>query len=107
MLWYLHCCDPNKDGKNDDSEYDPSYKIMELKNELEKRWSTIFIPGQQLSLDETLLRAFGCMKIQSPNHLEGGKVWHQTLCCYCTHPEKLPDVDILGNFLTGLQKQKQ
>jgi hypothetical protein len=25
----------------------------------------------------------------------------------CTHPEKLPDVDIPGNFLTGLQKQKQ
>jgi hypothetical protein len=24
-----------------------------------------------------------------------------------THPEKLPDVDIPGNFLTGLQKQKQ
>ena len=37
---------------------------MDLKNELEKRWSTIFIPGQQLSLDETLLRAFGRMKFK-------------------------------------------
>jgi hypothetical protein len=25
---------------------------------------------------------------------------------FCTRPEKLPDVDILGDFLTGLQKQK-
>ena len=64
MLRYLHCCDPDEDGKNDDGEYDPSYKIMDLKNELEKRWSTIFIPGQQLSLDETLLRAFGRMKFK-------------------------------------------
>jgi Transposase IS4 len=42
----------------------PSYKIMDLKNELEKRWSSLFISGQQLSLDETLLRAFGCMKFK-------------------------------------------
>jgi Transposase IS4 len=64
MLRYLHCCDPDEDGKNDDGEYDPSYKINELKNELQKRWSTVFIPGQQLSLDETLLRAFGRMKFK-------------------------------------------
>jgi hypothetical protein len=62
MLQNLHCCDPNEDGKNNDGEYDPSSKIMDLKSELEKRWTTIFIPGQQLSLDETLLWAFGCMK---------------------------------------------
>jgi hypothetical protein len=64
MLWYLHCCDPDEDGKNNDGEYDPSYKIMDLKNDLEKRWSSLFIPGQQLSLDETLLRAFGRMKFK-------------------------------------------
>jgi hypothetical protein len=47
-----------------DGEYDPSYKINELKNELEKRWSTVFVPHQELSLDETLLRAFGRMKFK-------------------------------------------
>jgi hypothetical protein len=64
MLRYLQCCDPDEDGKNDKGEYDPSYKIMDLQNELEKRWTTIFVPGQQLSLDETLLRAFSHMKFK-------------------------------------------
>jgi hypothetical protein len=64
MLRYLHCCDPDEDGMNEDGEYDPSYKVMELKKELEKRWSAVFIPNQELSLDETLLRAFGRMKFK-------------------------------------------
>ena len=64
MLRYLHCCDPYDDGKNEDGEYDPSYKVTDFKRELEKRWSAIFVPGQQLSLDETLLRAFGRMKFK-------------------------------------------
>jgi Transposase IS4 len=64
MLRYLHCCDPDEDGKTDDGKYDPSYKILEFKTELEKRWSAIFVPHQQLSLDETLVRAFGRMKFK-------------------------------------------
>jgi hypothetical protein len=35
----------------------------------------------------------------------GETLWKDPLTC--THPKKLPDVDIPGNFLTGLQKQKQ
>jgi hypothetical protein len=31
---------------------------------LELRWNTLFVPSQQLSLDETLLRAFGRMKFK-------------------------------------------
>jgi hypothetical protein len=37
---------------------------MDLKNKLENRRTTIFVPGQQLSLDESLLRAFGRMKFK-------------------------------------------
>jgi DNA polymerase III epsilon subunit-like protein len=64
ILRYLHCCDPDETGGTEDGEYDPSYKVLEFKNELEKRWSAIFVPEQQLSLDETLLRAFGRMKFK-------------------------------------------
>jgi len=64
MLMYLHCCEVDDDGINEQGEYDPSYKIAELKRELEKRWNALFIPEQELSLDETLLRAFGRMKFK-------------------------------------------
>ena len=40
-------------------DYDPAYKVAEMKNYLENRYNVLFIPGQQLSLDETLIRAFG------------------------------------------------
>ena len=58
ILRYLHCCpavnqDPNAPG------YDPGYKVAELRDALlERRYNATFIPGQQLSLDETLIRAF-------------------------------------------------
>ena len=64
MLRYLHCCDPDENGVSEDGDYDPSYKIMEFKKELEKRWTAVFVPHQELSLDETLLRAFGRMKFK-------------------------------------------
>ncbi|KAG7354197.1 PolC-type DNA polymerase III [Nitzschia inconspicua] len=64
MLRYLHCCDPDQNATSDDGEYDPSYKILEFKNSLEKRWAALFVPHQELSLDETLLRAFGRMKFK-------------------------------------------
>ncbi|KAG7364663.1 transposase IS4 [Nitzschia inconspicua] len=54
MLRYLHCCDPDQNATSDDGEYDPSYKILEFKNSLEKRWAALFVPHQELSLDETL-----------------------------------------------------
>lgn len=64
ILRYLHCCDPAETGINGNGEYDPSYKVGELMRALEVRWNIVFVPGQQLSLDETLLRAFGRMKFK-------------------------------------------
>lgn len=60
---YLHCCpvenqDPRAEG------YDPAYKVAELRDALERRYTALFEPGQQLSLDETLIRAFGRIKFK-------------------------------------------
>ena len=64
ILRYLHCCDPTKTGMNDNGEYDPLYKVGELMRALQARWDILFVPYQQLSLDETLLQAFGWMKFK-------------------------------------------
>jgi hypothetical protein len=40
-------------------DYDPAYKVSEMKDYLESQYNVLFIPGQQLSLDETLIWAFG------------------------------------------------
>jgi hypothetical protein len=64
ILRYLHCCSPTETGVTADGDYDPSYKVGELMKALEVRWNILFIPFQQLSLDETLLRAFGRMKFK-------------------------------------------
>jgi Transposase IS4 len=40
------------------------YKVQELKDMLEERYKKVFIPGQNLLLDETLLRAFGRIKFK-------------------------------------------
>ena len=45
-------------------DYDPAYKVAEMKNYLENRYNVLFIPGQQLSLDETLIRGFGRIKFK-------------------------------------------
>jgi hypothetical protein len=42
--------------------YDPAYKIAEIRDYLEERYTHLFTPGQQLSLDETLICAFGQIK---------------------------------------------
>jgi hypothetical protein len=44
------------------NDYDPMYK--EMKDYLKDRYQQLFIPGQQLSLDETLIRAFGRIKLK-------------------------------------------
>jgi hypothetical protein len=64
MLRYLHCCDPNDTGIQENGEYDPSYKVSGLMKALEQRWTTLFVPYQELSLDETLLRSFGRIKFK-------------------------------------------
>ena len=62
MLRYLHCCSMEDQPTGED--YDPSYKVAELKEYLEKRYERLFHPFQQLSLDETLIRSFGRMKFK-------------------------------------------
>ncbi|MFM7529124.1 MAG: exonuclease domain-containing protein [Nodosilinea sp.] len=63
ILRYLHCC-PSVYHDTASSTYDPTYKIAELRDYLESRYQTLFEPGQELSLDETLIRAFGRMKFK-------------------------------------------
>ena len=64
ILRYLQCCDPAETGMTENGEYDPSYKVGEFMRALETRWNYLFVAGQQLSLDKTLLRAFGRMKFK-------------------------------------------
>ena len=45
-------------------DYNPVYKVAELKDYLEKRYEWLFQPSQPLSLDETLIRSFGHMKFK-------------------------------------------
>ena len=64
IMRFLHCCPLNAGGDPKSPEYDPSYKIKEVKETLEKYFNSSFIPGQALSLDETLIRAFGRIKFK-------------------------------------------
>jgi DNA polymerase III epsilon subunit-like protein len=63
MMRYLHCC-PAAPQDPTAPDYDPAYKIAEFRDTLEERFTKAFCPGQQLSLDETLLRAFGRIKFK-------------------------------------------
>jgi len=63
ILRYLHCC-PVENRDPTAPDYDPAYKITEVRDYLEERYTKLFSPGQQLSLDETLLRAFGRIKFK-------------------------------------------
>jgi hypothetical protein len=63
ILRFLHCCPAvNQDPSAD--TYDPAYKVAEVRDYLEDRFTRLFIPGQQLSLDESLIRAFGRIKFK-------------------------------------------
>ena len=62
ILSNLHCCSVHHQPSGEN--YDPSYKVAELRDMLEKKFAKLFVPGQQLSLDETLVRAFGRMKFK-------------------------------------------
>ena len=63
ILPYLHCC-PVENRDSTAPDYDPTYKITEVRDYLEERYTKLFSPGQQLSLDETLLWAFGRIKFK-------------------------------------------
>jgi Transposase IS4 len=47
-----------------DPTYDPAYKVKELQDLLQERYEKLYIPGRYLSLDETLVRAFGRIKFK-------------------------------------------
>ena len=54
-------CDLHGDPRD---TYDPTYKVSELLNYLEYRFERLFVPGRQLSLDETLIRSFCRIKFK-------------------------------------------
>ena len=59
MLRYLHVCSLAGQTVVGDDDYDPLYKVKELLEYLEGRYKKLFIPGRNLSLDESLIRSFG------------------------------------------------
>ena len=61
MLRYLHVCSLDQDNTR---EYDPTYKVEEMLQYLHGRFERLFVPGRQLSLDETLIRLFGRIKFK-------------------------------------------
>ena len=61
MLRFLHCCSVNPPSSG---EYNPVYKIQEVMDILQRNYNRLFVPGQQLSLDESLIRAFGRIKFK-------------------------------------------
>lgn len=63
ILRYLHCC-PVMYHNTASPDYNPAYKVAEIRDYLESRYRVLFEPEQQLSLDETLIRAFGRMKFK-------------------------------------------
>ena len=44
--------------------YNPIHKVSELMDYLESRYRRLYEPGEQLSLDETLVRMFGRIKFK-------------------------------------------
>ncbi len=61
MLRFLHCCPLHPPTT---TEYDPGYKIQEIMDMLQVNYDKSFVPGQQLSLDESLIRAFGRIRFK-------------------------------------------
>ena len=54
----------NRNANQQDDNYNPAYKVQEFRAYLESRYKQLFIPGCELSLDETLLRAFRQIKFK-------------------------------------------
>ena len=64
MLRYLHVCDMATQPSIHNPLYSPMYKVQELIDYLEQRYKLAFEPGPSLSLDESLVRAFGRIKFK-------------------------------------------
>ena len=59
ILRYLHVCDLESQPAPSDENYTPIYKVQEMMEYLEERYSKLYSPGEDLSLDESLIRCFG------------------------------------------------
>jgi hypothetical protein len=64
ILRYLHVCDMKTQPSINSATYSPLYKVQELMDYLERRYKLAFEPGHALSLDESLVRAFGRIKFK-------------------------------------------
>ena len=64
LLRNLHVCPLERPISDDAREFNPMYKVHDLLEKLESRFEKLFVPGQALSLDETLIRAFGRIKFK-------------------------------------------
>lgn len=64
ILRFLHVSSIKEQPQRTDPNYDPMYKCKELLELLESRYNKCFVPGQNLSLDESLIRAFGRIKFK-------------------------------------------
>jgi DNA polymerase III epsilon subunit-like protein len=64
VLRFLHVSSIKAQPRRTDPNYDPMYKCSELLELLESRYKKCFVPGQNLSLDESLIRAFGRIKFK-------------------------------------------
>ena len=66
MLQYLHVCslDEQRWQHESGSDYDSVYKVKEMMEYLKEHYKKVFILGRNLSLDETLIRAFGQIKFK-------------------------------------------
>ena len=61
LLRYLHCCPLQQPAGE---EYDPAFKINGFSIYLQDQFAKLYDPGQALSLDESLIRAFGRIKFK-------------------------------------------
>jgi Transposase IS4 len=64
VLRFLHVADVRNQPLKDADDYNPAYKVQEFMDSLESRFSACYTPSQNLSLDESLIRAFGCTKFK-------------------------------------------
>jgi DNA polymerase III epsilon subunit-like protein len=64
MLQYLHVCDMNAQPSVHSPSYSPLFKVQELMDYIVHRSKLAFEAGPSLSLDESLIRAFGRIKFK-------------------------------------------
>ena len=64
ILSYSYAYNTRGQSNASRDNYDPAHKIQKFKDMLEIRYNKAFIPGCALSLDESLIRCFRCLKFK-------------------------------------------